>query len=69
MSTDNTIQDASKKLKVHTLLSVLTIVTGVVLMIFKIYADSEPGAIPLLLIVLGIGWYLVTRARIRSHHR
>jgi hypothetical protein len=32
-------------------------VIGVLLMIFKIAVDSEPGAIPLLLIVVGVGWY------------
>ena len=66
MSTDDAIQGAGRKLKVHTLLSVLTIVIGVALMIFMISTESEPGAIPLLLIVLGTGWYLVTRRRIRS---
>jgi len=30
----------------------------------KIYADSEPGAIPVLLVVLGTGWYLLTRVRV-----
>ena len=68
MSADNTIQDASKKLKVHALLSRGTLVIGLVLMIFMMYTESEPGALPLLLIVLGTGWYLVTRARIRSRH-
>lgn len=67
MSTDNPIQDASKKLKVHTILSSLTLVIGVMLLIYMITVESEPGAIPLLLIVFGIGWYLITRARIRSH--
>lgn len=55
-----------ERLKVHKTISVVTIVIGLVLMIGKIYADSEPGAIPLLLTLLGIGWYLVTRARSRS---
>jgi hypothetical protein len=32
----------------------------------KIYADSEPGAIPLMLIVLGSAWYLITRVRARA---
>ncbi|HEX2203181.1 MAG TPA: hypothetical protein VHG91_07775 [Longimicrobium sp.] len=68
MTTDDTTRDAGRRLKVHRLLSVLTIVTGVVLMIFMISTESEPGAIPLLLIVLGTGWYFVTRARIRSRH-
>ena len=65
MSTDNTIQDARKKPKVHTVLPVLIFLIGLVLMIGKIYADSEPGAIPLLLIVVGTGWYLIARFRIR----
>ena len=39
----------------HQLLSALTVVIGFVLMIGKIYADSEPGAIPLLLVALGTG--------------
>ena len=47
----------------------LTIVIGVVLMLRQMYFDSEPGAIPLLLIVFGIGWYFITGARIRSRHK
>ncbi len=58
----------SKKQKVQIMLSVLIIVIGVVLMILKIIADSEPGAIPLLLIVLGIAWYFVARNRMRTQH-
>jgi hypothetical protein len=46
--------------------SILVIAVGVVLMVGKIYADSEPGAIPLLLIVLGAGGYLIARARGRA---
>ncbi len=57
-----------EKLKVHRMLSIMIIAIGLVPMIGKIYADSEPGAIPLLLVVLGTGWYFVTRARTRSHH-
>lgn len=39
------------------------VVTGVglVLMIGKITFDSEPGAIPLLLILAGGGWLALTR--------
>jgi hypothetical protein len=42
---------------------VLITLTGIGLMAFKIYADSEPGAIPLGLIVVGVGWYVVARIR------
>ena len=69
MKKDHTLQDASRRVKAHTLLSALVIVTGVLLMIVKVSADSEPGAIPLLLVLVGIGWYLATRARIRSHQK
>ena len=51
--------DTLEKLKVQKILSALTIAIGFVLMSGKIYADSEPGAIPMLLVVLGTGWYLV----------
>jgi hypothetical protein len=60
--------NALEKLRVHKILSVLTIAIGFVLMSGKIYADSEPGAIPILMVVLGMGWYLITLVRTRSHH-
>ena len=44
----------------------LVVVVGLVLMAFKIYADSEPGALPLLLVVVGTAWFFILRARARS---
>ena len=63
------IQNTSEKLKRYTLISVITIAIGVVLMIYMIFVEDEPGGIPLLLIVFGIGGYFVTRVRIRSHQK
>jgi hypothetical protein len=57
-----------EKLTMHTLLSVLTLTTGVVLMIYMMYEESEPGALPILLVIVGIGWYSIARIRIQSHH-
>jgi len=57
-----------EKHRVHRLLSVLTIVLGVMLLIYMIVVESEPGAIPLLLIAVGTIWFLVLRTRLRSHH-
>lgn len=51
------------KLRVHGTLAALTFTVGAVLMAIKIYADSEPGAIPLVLVLTGIGWYVATRVR------
>jgi len=45
----------------ETLIPILTITTGVLLMIFKMYADSEPGAIPLLIIIFGGSWYFIKK--------
>jgi len=55
--------------KIHARISAIVIAIGVVLMIAKIYTDSEPGGIPILLVLLGLGWYFVARLRIRSHHK
>lgn len=55
-----------EKLKLYKLLSVLTIVIGTVLLIYMIVVESEPGALPLLMIIIGTGWYFITRTRIRS---
>ena len=61
--------DTLEKLKVQNILSGLTVAIGSVLVSGEIYADSEPGAIPILLVVLGTGWYLVARVRTRSRRR
>lgn len=58
--------DRLKKLKIHVLLSGLITVVGIVLLVFMVTVESEPGAIPLLLIVIGIGWYFVARYKMRS---
>ncbi len=61
--------DAPEKLKVQKMLSALIVAVGFVLMSGKIYAESEPGAIPILLVVLGTGWYLLARTRARPRRR
>lgn len=59
-------KDNENNLKIHTLLSALTIIFGFALLIFMIVVEDEPGAIPLLLIVCGAGWYFITRHRIQT---
>lgn len=54
------------KFKIHKMLSALTALAGFLLMAFMIIVESEPSAIPLLLIVIGAAWYLTTRARMRK---
>lgn len=47
------------RVNVYTTLGLLAL--GIMLMIMKISADSEPGAIPLLMILVGSGGYLLAR--------
>ena len=47
-------------------LSATLIALGVILADGKIYADGEPGAIPLLMILIGVVWHVVARVRGRS---
>ncbi len=61
--------DTPQKLKVQRILSALTVAVGFVLVSGKVYADGEPGAIPLLLVVLGAGWHLAARVRDRPRRR
>ena len=56
-----------EKQSVQPLFCGLVIALGLVLMAYKIVADSEPGLIPLALVAAGITWYAVTRARNRMH--
>jgi hypothetical protein len=56
---------APHPLKLRTRLSLLILLVGALLMARQMYADDEPGAIPLLLVLVGVAWFLVTRARTR----
>ena len=62
-------EKASHPLKLHWWLSAIVILAGVALMVRQMYADDEPGAIPLLMIAIGVVWLLVTRARSRRAGR
>jgi hypothetical protein len=58
---------ATFKPRVHRILSAVTVLFGVVLLVYMIYVEGEPGGIPLLMVALGTGWYVSTRARSRSN--
>lgn len=46
--------------------SAAVVAIGCLLMAGRIYVDSEPRAIPVLLAVIGIAWHVVTRKRTRQ---
>ena len=67
-----TIQETSKRLKLHIIFSSLFFLVGVIWVIGSVNsasASGEPSPIPGLLIFIGLIWYIVTRFRIWWHHK
>jgi len=56
----------SSKQKWGKILSLLTISLGVVLMVYMITVEDEPGAVPLFLIIGGTVWFIINRHRIKK---
>lgn len=46
---------AQKRLS-HRIIPMLILSAGLILMVIKIIADSEPGAIPLAMVITGLVW-------------
>ena len=65
-----TVQETSTKYKLHTLISVFLIIIGVV-WAFVINNNPQIGSSDIsgLLMLIGFGWYIVTRFRIWWHNR
>ena len=57
----------SQKPKLSKVLPVLTILLGTALMIYMITVEDEPGALPLVLIVIEIVWCIVNRYQIKNN--
>jgi len=55
-----------QKLKTSRLLSTLIILSGALLMIYMITIEDEPGALPLLLIISGAGWFILNQILIKK---
>jgi hypothetical protein len=47
------------KQKWNKVLSLLTILLGAVLLVYMIKVEDEPGAVPLILIIIGIVWFFI----------
>ena len=50
----------------HDRLALLAVAIGVALMTYMVLVEDEPGAVPLVLIVLGAAWYVIARIRART---
>ncbi|MBK8736882.1 MAG: hypothetical protein IPL98_13645 [Saprospiraceae bacterium] len=55
-----------KKLKLLRFISIGSTLIGIVLLIFMIKYEDEPGAIPLILILVGLVGIYMTQARIKQ---
>ncbi|NBP69759.1 MAG: hypothetical protein EBU52_13550, partial [Cytophagia bacterium] len=58
--------EKSFPLHAHKLVASIMFAFALLLMAFKIYADSEPGALPLLLLLIASAWYCITLYRLRK---
>ena len=56
----------SLKDKWSKILSLLTVFLGFVLLIYMIRVEDEPGALPLLLIITGVVWFIISRNQIKK---
>lgn len=68
-----TVQETSKRLKLHTLGSVFLLIVGLVWLIIAIQAESGSNnvntTIPAFMVWIGFIWFIVTRFRIWWHHK
>lgn len=55
-----------KKLKTYRLFSALTIVIGVLFLLFGIFIEDDPNLVAPIFITGGALWYFMIRTRIRS---
>lgn len=69
----STIQQTSKRLKVHIIFSSLAFWIGLIWFLVAINSESQPPSapspIPVFLFLIGAIWFLVTKFRIWWHHK
>lgn len=50
-------------LRTQKIVSVITILFGAILLTYMVVVESEPGAIPLLIIIMGAVWFIISQYR------
>ena len=56
----------NQELKLSRMLPILTALLGIALMIYMITTEGELGALPMILIILGILWFIINRYQIKK---
>jgi len=65
-----TIQETSKRLKIHILAAALSFWFGLAWLILAAQSDTgEPPIIPSFMMLIGFAWYVATKIRIWWHHK
>ena len=54
----------TRKLRNHAVGAMITASIGILLQAYMIFVEDEPGAVPLILILVGIAWYFMSRRRL-----
>lgn len=62
-------KEISYGLKASRGFAIAILVLGVVLMAYMITVESEPGALPLLFVLVGIVWLLVNRYQVKKYRQ
>jgi hypothetical protein len=58
--------ETPRKLKSQLILSILTFGLGILLLLFMIFVEDEPGMVPLVLLAIGSVWFWITHSRIHA---
>ncbi|XWN36799.1 MAG: hypothetical protein ROO71_12660 [Balneola sp.] len=61
--------DESKNLFSRHYGSITLILMGIVLLMYMVIAEDEPGGVPVLFIVAGIVWFIISKFRPGSQNR
>jgi uncharacterized OB-fold protein len=64
-----TVQETSKKLKIQIIIASVFFWVGVVWIFVEIRDNKPATLVPVILVLLGMVWYLVTRFRVWWHHK
>lgn len=64
-----TIQETSKRLKLHILLSVVVFCASLIWMFAAAGVSDEDAILPTFVVGFSLSWYIATRFRIWWHHK
>jgi len=61
------MENKNSNSKLHLVTPILLILIGLMLLVYMIIVEDEPGMIPLLLLISGVGWLFIARRRAGSN--